>query len=337
MKTTLIVDGNNLGFKIYASFKDGNGHLLTNSVGLPTTVIFGMLRSFEAFVRHKKVDQVLVAWDVGGGSAYRRSIYPLYKKNRVYKEMDDYFAELDACREYFEVLGIPQAPLKGIEADDTIGWLATRLSKGDDKVVIYSDDKDYYQLLGNKRIKIWRPCKEEFFSKRHLLEEYGDWVDFKPKHLILIDALCGQEKDFIPGACDVDEENVKMIKFQFGPAKAKKLLEASGYDMKVAYTKLKEALSEKFAVQLEKNWKQVLVSRKLSRIRVKDEHYSAEELKKLKDALKQIGKTQVKSQNVVRLVSDLELRTVDVFGILKNIGVEVIGKQQQKTGMKIIT
>lgn len=324
----LVIDGNNLAYKIYAAFSASNNQRLTNSVGLPTTVIYGFLNSLEAFTREYKVDRTLVCWDVGGGSAYRKSIFPLYKGNREYKDMDDFFAELDATRSYMDALGILQAPIKGIEADDVIGYIAKQLARAGDKVVIYSDDKDYYRLL-SKKIKIYRPCREAMYTRKHFCKEFGK--HWKPYYLSLLDALVGQEKDFIPGACDIDEERRKLIKFRFGPAKATKLLEASGFNLKKARRLLKEGevLSEKYCQQLLKNWKQVKVSKKLAKIRTRAKHYSAEELEKLKKVEALIAKqSQVRSKKVIKLMSDLEIQTIDVIHILRSVGVKVKGKSK---------
>jgi len=320
----LILDGNNVGFRIMSAFTEKGGSLLTNSVGMPTTVIFGMLRTLSAFAEKSKVDKVIVCWDVGGGSKWRKKIFPNYKGNRTYKDMDDYFIELDACRSYLKSLGVAQAPVKGIEADDVIGWLAVKISDQGDQVIILSDDKDYYQLL-RKGIKIFRPCKNEIYTIRDLKTEMG----LKPKQLIKIDALVGQEKDFIPGACDIDLEKKKLVKFRFGPAKAITLLQAAGWDMKKAKRLLKQGspLNEKYTGQLLKNWKQVLISQKLSTIRIKDKSYGPKERKKLKKVWAELEKgSQVRSKTALQLMRDLEIKTMDILHVLKSIGVEVKGK-----------
>lgn len=324
----LIIDGNNLGYKIYAAFSAGNNLRLTNSVGLPTTVIYGFLNSLASFAGEFRVDRTLVCWDVGGGSAYRKSIFPLYKGNREYKDMEDYFAELDAARTYMDALGIMQAPIKGIEADDVIGYTAKHLARQGHKVVIYSDDKDYYRLLSNK-IQIYRPCKESMYTKEDFKKDFGQ--HWKPYYLNMLDALVGQEKDFIPGACDIDEENRKLIKFRFGPVKAMKLLEESRFSLKRARTILKDGkvLSEKHREQLLKNWKQVKLSKKLARIRTRPKDYNPKERKKLKEIEKLLSvQSQVRSKVVVKLMADLEIQSVDVIQILKSIGVKVMGKSK---------
>jgi len=330
----LVIDSNNLQFRVWASFQEGRSGPLQTSMGVPTSIVFGMLRSLEAFTKMAQVDKTICCYDVGGGSKYRKELFPHYKGNREYKDMGPYFEESDSCRGYFKIFGINQAVCRGIEADDIIGWLAKKLSREGHNVTIYSDDKDYYQLL-SKRVKIYRPCKEAFFTKKDLLAEHG--ADFKPLYLPRIDALVGQEKDNIPGACELDERGV-MIKFGFGPAKAKKLLEPHWKLSKVR-EKLcfASGIAEKFQRQLLKNWEQVQLSYKLARIRQRDDEYTSDELEVLDGVYAAANEgTAISAKVVVKLVRDLEMSSIHIVPLLKSIGVNIIGKDKQK-GVKIKT
>jgi len=337
--TVVILDGNNLSFGYYASFKDKSGGLLTSSTGVPTTVIFGMMRSLQAFTEHTAVDKTIVAWDVGGGSKWRKSIFPHYKGNRkgVYNDMQDYFDELVSARAYLESFGITQVPCKGVEADDVIGWFAHKYKRIGYKVIIYSNDKDYYQLV-DKNCKIWRPIKEEFVGK----EEVHERCSMAPKDLYKRDALIGQPKDNIPGICDLDEDGV-IVRSGFGPAKAHKLLYPPNCDwtgpslsLKDIHILLKEGgapVNEKFRDQLLKNWGQVKLSAKLARIRTRNKHYSDWELKKLKKLFKlSRKKLKVRTKDVIMLAENLDIRRIDVPFICRRAGVKLVGKGRMKTG-----
>jgi 5'-3' exonuclease len=323
----MIVDGNNLAYRIYESFKHTGAGLLTNSYGVPTTVIFGIFNTFNNFVGKYKVEKAIICWDVGGGSKFRKKLFPHYKANRSYTDMDDYFAELDSARVYLEEFGVNQAVISGVEADDSIGWLAKKYARKD-KVIIFSDDKDFYQVLG-KNIKQYRPIKGILYSKSDVVEELG----YDPKMQPKLDALTGQGKDNIPGASDLDADGV-MIKYGMGPAKAKQLL----FNLKNPDSTLKQAikmapdlLSEKLSSQLVKNKKQVMVSFKLSRIRIKDSEYNKQELKVLQGARKVADKNiEVKSRDIVSLSSDLDFKQINTVNILKSIGVNVTGNKKPK-------
>jgi len=154
MKIALI-DGNNLAYKAYSRFSESKTGLLKTSVGVPTTVIFSLLRMLNVLVERTKFDKCIICWDVSG-SHYRKALYPEYKAHRKTKDMKEYYDELDSARNYLKQLGFVQAICKGVEADDVIGFLSEHLSKQKHKIVIISDDKDFYQLCKH-RVKIYRP------------------------------------------------------------------------------------------------------------------------------------------------------------------------------------
>ena len=129
-KKILIIDGNGLAFAGYMAMAGAKGGGLKNSFGVCTTTVFKMMQYINEYVNiHGRIDRVVICWDLGGGSKYRKSIFPHYKGNREYKDMDDLFEDLNDGREYLGRLGINQAPCKGIEADDVIGWFSEKYRK----------------------------------------------------------------------------------------------------------------------------------------------------------------------------------------------------------------
>ena len=324
-----ILDGNNMSFAIYSQFKESRGGLLKTSMGIPTTVIFGLLRTLDALVRKTEFDKLVVCWDVSG-SYYRRKLYPLYKKNRKYIDMKDYFAELDSARKYLEIFGINQCIAKGIEADDVMGYLAWSLKNKGHRIVIISNDKDFYQVLKGEKIRIYRPIMDVFKTERDVKEEFG----IKPKQLIRMKALMGEEGDFIPGCLDVDKEKIKLIKCKFGEAAARKVLDGK--------KNLKDAIDnceiDKWKDRLKEKKEQILISYKLARIRTKDKQYQdweKELLKELPD--KAVEQKQVKIKKIVRIKNDLEIKLIDIPTVLKRLGVNVIGSVFGKIGGQIKT
>lgn len=332
MKTILVVDGNNLSFKIYQSFKEGSksAGLLRNSVGVPTTVIYGLLRILNAFTDKHSVDSVIICWDIKGGSKFRKGVYKHYKGNREYKDMSDYFEELEAARSYLKVLGFNQAPMEGIEADDVIGFTSTYLSKKGNKVIIFSDDKDYFQLLKkDNSISIYRPCVNKMKFYDELMDDYVDWGSkFKPEYLARIAGFVGQPKDNIPGAMDLNEENIP-IKFGFGEAKVKSFLPLADWKFGKAFKMLaseKPPISEKLASQVVRNKNNILLSYELMRIRTRYSDYSKKELKRLKEVCSiATKKIIVNAQVVTKLIRDLEIKAIRPIPILKKLGIHIEG------------
>jgi len=338
-KTIVIMDGNNVAYGIYSRFKESKTGLLTSGAGIPTTVIFGMLRSLSAFCNTLQVDRSIIAWDVKGGSKWRKSIFPHYKANRSgsYDDMQDYFDELESARQYLKVFGINQAPCEGIEADDVIGWLTKKYEREGWRVIVYSNDKDYYQLV-NKNVKIWRPVTEKIMDTRSVYE----LRKMSPRRLYLIDGLVGQQKDNIPGACDLDADGV-MQKYGLGEGRALKLFdhpENPHQTLSAVHRILKGSdncpVGPKFKEQLLKNWKQVVLSAKLSRIRTRDRHYADWEMEKLQEVYNQsMLDMEVSARTISNQAIRLDIQTIDVVKICRSIGVNVKGKGRERKKIKL--
>jgi len=312
---TLLVDGNNIAFGVWAAI--GPDSALMNKAEERTTILFGMLRVFQSFIEQHKITQTIICWDVGGGSKYRKKIFPYYKANRVYDDLTAYFEEVDAVRKYFKYFGIKQMICKGIEADDVIGWLS-HIYKKTSQVVIFSNDKDYYQLCTGDTIQ-WRPCMKKMYYEELIRSETGLWGI---EH-VRLQAFLGQAKDNIPGSCDLDENGI-MKKYGFGVKKAEKLDLTK--KMKDIYADLESGdveLSDKFVSQLIRNKDQVKLSYLLSRIRTRDGQYSASELANLKSAHEEIQNIKpVSSQAVRTVIKHLEFHSIEVTRVLNAFGVE---------------
>lgn len=309
-----VVDGNNLAFKAFSVMKESRGGLLKTSMGIPTTVLFGMLRTLNSIAEKTDFDRVVICWDISG-SYYRKKLFKLYKAHRKYIDMKEYFEELDSARMYLKKLGVNQAIAKGIEADDVIGFLAHSLAKQGHKIIIVSDDKDFYQVIRNN-IKIYRPIKDQFVNKSEIVEEYG----MKPSLLPRIKALTGEDTDFIPGCCDIDEKEKKLIKCKLGEQTAKKLL----LGKKNLVDAIENCEIEKWQEKLKEKRKQILLSYKLARIRTKEEKYEDWEKPLLQKAMIKALRTRlVRARKVLRLVNLLEIKSINVIFILKRLGIKL--------------
>lgn len=317
----LIVDGNNLAYKSWSVMKDSRGGLLKTSFGIPTTVVFSMIRTFSSLVQKMNFDNIIICWDTSG-SYYRREVWEHYKRNRVYVDMKDYFEELDYAREHFKQFGFRQCTLKGIEADDLIGYIAHKFRKEGHKIIIVSDDKDYYQVV-RFGIKIYRPIVDKFITIDDVLEE----IEINPHRLPMVKALTGEDGDFIPGVNEVDLEHKKLVKCGLGPKTAMKIIEgrkslSEAIEKWIDPAKTKKPWKEKL---IEKR-KMIMKSYKLARIRIKDAHYLDWELKLMNEKLPVLLKPRtVNLKEVVRLAEMLEFKSMNISYILRKLGVQIKG------------
>jgi len=323
-----IFDCNNLAFKSWSVMKETRGGLLKTSMGIPTTVIFGLLRSFNAIAEKSKGEsfgRIVCCWDTSG-SYYRKKIYPLYKSHRKYVDMKDYFEELDSARIYLKRFGINQIIAKGIEADDVIGYVAHSLAKLGHEVTVVSDDKDFLQLC-RKNVKIFRPVKLEYITSSFVKQEFG----MKPRLIPRIKALTGEDTDFIPGICDVDEKNKKLIKVGFGEKAAMKLLE-NGRTLDQA---IDSCDNERWKERLIQKREMVHISYLLARIRTKLKWYEDWEKEILKDVIEKCLKQKiVKSKKIIRIANSLELKSIHVPTILRRLGVKIEGHVPIQGGIR---
>ena len=311
-----ILDGNNMAFKAFAAMKESRGGLLTNSVGVPTTVLFSLLRTLSDLSAKIKFDRIIVCWDITG-SYYRREFFPLYKKHRKYIDMQDYFAELDACRDHLEQLGINQVIVKGIEADDLIGIIAHKL-RPTHRVIIISDDKDFYQVV-REGIKIWRPIVNQFKTCDDVIEEYGNnYAKLLPR----IKAITGEDGDFIPGVQDIDEKNMKLIKCGLGEKTAMKILGKQRLYEAIHNWKDNPKSKKQWGPLLLAKENQIMKSWKLARIRVKIKQYKDWEQKLLENIeIKVLEEKKPSLKKVLRLKEFLEFKILNLVGVLKSLGV----------------
>lgn len=327
MKTALIVDGNNLYHRVYAVHKQGRQGLLHTSTGVPTTIIFGVLRALQAFTEKNAVNGIIICNDIHG-SKYRKKLFPYYKANRVHKDMKEFYDELATARELFTTFGMTQFLDEGVEADDQVGFFTHTLVKKGWNVIVFSDDKDYYQLLDNG-VKIWRPCVGRYATLEDVKKEFK----CLPQQVPYVMAFVGQQKDNIPGICPLNDKGI-MQKIGFGPAAAIKVLGNDMMNMKIwDWINFKDAIENALHNDEFEKWhkylanrSQIFLSLKLSRIRTKLHMYDEQEQKMLLDCMERFltTKHKVSRREIVHLKRMLELKSVQVLGTLRNLGIQVL-------------
>jgi len=135
----------------------------------------GYLKSIGHAVRLIEPTRVILVFDGHGGSTNRRYLYPEYKANRKITKISNWDA-FDSQEEesesitnqivrlisYLKCLPVDLLVIDKIEADDVIGYLAKELPE---KVVIYSSDKDYLQLVSDK-VSVYSQSKRNSIHKK---------------------------------------------------------------------------------------------------------------------------------------------------------------------------
>jgi len=164
----------------------------------------GYLKSIGHAIRLIEPTRVILVFDGHGGSTNKRYLYPEYKANRKINKISNWDA-FDTQEEesesitsqiirlvgYLKCLPVDLLVIDKIEADDVIGYLARELPE---KVVVYSSDKDYLQLVSD-RVTVFSPIKKKFYTPKAVREEFG----LPPKNFLTQKILLGDTSDNVPG------------------------------------------------------------------------------------------------------------------------------------------
>ncbi len=215
--------------------------------GEPTHGLFGFIRSVIKFYREFGPDHIVAVFDGPDNKAQRRELYEKYKSNRT-RINADLPEQIEKAKEFCELIGIPTLEISGVEADDTIGSIATLARKHSWHVYICTSDKDLCQLVDDK-IQVINPWKENLIIDKAKVEEiYG----VPPSKIVDLLALMGDSSDNIPGVKGV------------GPKTATAFLQEFG-SLENLFNNL-DKLSDKKRKMLEESREEALLSRRLATI-----------------------------------------------------------------------
>jgi DNA polymerase-1 len=200
----LIIDGLNTFIRCWSSIPT------MNDDGDHVGGVTGALKSIGYAIRQTQPTRVVVVFDGKGGSQRRKKTFSGYKAqrdknklrvNRQYADLMNDEDERESMKRQFvwlnEMLyGLPLTTMiyDGVEADDIMAYISTKLLKEDEQAVIMSTDKDFLQLVDDTTI-VWSPTKKKMYNTKLVKKEYG----IESKNLLLYRVLDGDKSDNIPG------------------------------------------------------------------------------------------------------------------------------------------
>lgn len=193
----LLIDGH---YYVYRSFFAIQG--LSNSRGEPTNAIFGFTKTVRLMMKHLQPELGAIFWDEGLPQR-RVELQPAYKETR--KEMPSSMVpQLDFIRGTLtSLLGFTNIALPNTEADDLMGCYSIAACKENVEVVLATNDKDLYQLVG-PCVKVYSTAKADLASPKDAFALLGEeevtkkW-DVPPKLIGDVLAISGDTVDNIPG------------------------------------------------------------------------------------------------------------------------------------------
>src|SRR4026207_1407428 len=140
-RTLFLVDARSRMYRAYHAFR---GRGLSNQEGHTTHAVYVFVTMLRKLIADHKPGYLAASFDLAGPT-FRDEISADYKANRVAMP-DDLAEQINWVHQACEALGVPIFTVRGYEADDVIGTLATRAASTFD-VAIVSIDKDFFQLV----------------------------------------------------------------------------------------------------------------------------------------------------------------------------------------------
>jgi len=200
----VLIDGSSYLYRAFYALPP-----LTNSKGVPTGAIYGVLNMLSKFVRDFAPPHIGVVFDAPG-KTFRDDLFAEYKAHRP-PMPDDLRSQTEPLLAAVEALGLPVLRIAGVEADDVIGTLACRAAARGESVLISTGDKDMAQLV-NEHITLINTMSNSVLDRAGVKAKF----DVFPEQIIDYLALVGDSSDNIPGIDKV------------GPKTAAKWLNAYG-------------------------------------------------------------------------------------------------------------
>lgn len=179
--------------------------------GYSVNALYGYVLFWLKLLAQAEPEHIVAAYDESLGSCFRNKLYPDYKMSRALPDPELAF-QLEACKGFTEMLGIPTAASDYYEADDIIATLAALAAKRRRAVVVVSRDKDLGQLIHRPQDRIWDFAADSWLDNEGVLRQFGVTPQQLPDYL----ALVGDKIDDIPGVPGVGGKTAAALLQRYG-------------------------------------------------------------------------------------------------------------------------
>ncbi len=212
--------------------------------GAPVNAVFGLAAMIRKLLEKRRPDYFLAAADPGGPT-HRHLRAAEYKAHRK-PVPEELVQQIPLCFELLEAFGIPVLVKPGYEADDVIARVAREARDRGVRTVVYTSDKDIFQLVGDG-ITVDDTRAEKEYGPAEVQAKLG----VRPDQVVDYLALTGDDSDNIPGAPGI------------GPKTAVELLSRFG-SLDACFENLEEVPSPRIREILRANRDVVMLSRELA-------------------------------------------------------------------------
>lgn len=187
MSPFILVDGSSYLFRAYHALPP-----LTNSKGMPTGAIYGVLNMLRRLIKDYSPTHIAVVFD-SKSKNFRHALYPAYKANRTVMP-NDLQMQIQPLFTAIRALGLPLIVVEGVEADDVIATLTIQAQQQNMSVLISTGDKDLAQLV-NEHVTLINTMSQQILDIAGVQAKFG----VTPQQMVDYLALVGDNSDNIPG------------------------------------------------------------------------------------------------------------------------------------------
>ncbi len=203
-RPVVLVDGSYYLFRCFFGLP-----MLSNSKGLPTNAIRGVLNALNKLMRKYQPAYMAVAFDTRAPT-FRHELSEAYKAHRPPMD-DDLRVQIPYIHRMIEALGIPLIKIDGYEADDIIGTLAHEACQNGLPVVISTGDKDMAQLI-NDCVVLEDSFKGIITDVDNVVDKFGVTATQIADYLTLM----GDASDGIAGIPKVGQKTAAKLLTEYG-------------------------------------------------------------------------------------------------------------------------
>ena len=208
-----LIDGHAQMFRAFFAIRT----TMTSPVtGEPTNALFAFAGMLIKLYRDFTPTHVAMVTD-GEGPTFRDELFDQYKANRE-APPEDFEKQIPRMLEMAELFGIPVITIDGVEADDVMATLATRVEAGefdddlpDLRLRLVAKDKDLEQVLST-RVELCDLQTDTYLDVDALKEKRG----ISPERVIDYQALIGDATDNVSGVKGIGPKTAAKLIDQFG-------------------------------------------------------------------------------------------------------------------------
>ena len=206
MSTIYLIDASPYIFRAYYSIPTA----VKSPDGMATNAVYGYTEFLIQLLKRESPSHIGVAFDGSLTTSFRNEIYPDYKAKRE-PPPAELEAQLDACWQVTQAMGMAAFVDDRYEADDIIGTLTDKFIKNNHQVVVVSNDKDLTQLV-NQHVSFWDFAKDRRLDSENVIEHFG----VRPDQIVDLLALMGDSVDNIPGVKGIGQKTAVALLRNFG-------------------------------------------------------------------------------------------------------------------------